>query len=250
MATEHELAARFAALGRQLFREDDAVPTVERVVQLAIELVPACDDCGLMLRRRRATVVTASASSPRGERCDNLQYQLDEGPCLEAIWEDESYLSGDLENDPRWRRWGPAAAAEGIHSVLSIRLVSDDETIGSLNLYAEEYDAFSADDVDTALIFASHATLAMSSARLVTGLRTAMQSRHLIGIAQGILVARYEIDVESAFDVLRRCSNDTNIRLSDIAAQVVAAGALPPDLLDRSLAQETGRRGHDSPDPP
>lgn len=96
-----------------------------------------------------------------------------------------------------------------------------------LNLYAVGPNAFTEDDLDLALVFASHAAMAMNAARKVTGLQTAVESRHLIGVAQGLLMARHDLTVEQAFELLRRYSTTGNIKLRDLAAEVVRQRGLP-----------------------
>jgi diaminopimelate decarboxylase len=109
---------------------------------------------------------------------------------------------------------------------LSIRLSTDGEVL-ALNLYARRRDAFDADDVDLALILTAHATSAINTARVVTDLRTAMRSRHIIGVAQGLLMSRFGLSMEQSFEVLRRYSNDRNMKLRDVAAFVVEHRNLP-----------------------
>ena len=90
----------------------------------------------------------------------------------------------DTKNEPRWPRWCRALAnEEGLGSLLSLRLTAADGPLGVLNLYAVGPNAFTEDDLDLALVFASHAAMAMNAARKVTGLQTAVESRHLIGVA-------------------------------------------------------------------
>jgi hypothetical protein len=81
-------------------------------------------------------------------------------------------------------------------------------------------------------VFASHAATAINNANLVTGLQTALQSRHLIGVAQGILMSQYDMGLETAFEVLRRYSSHTNVKLRDVATRVVELRALPEDYTD------------------
>jgi hypothetical protein len=112
---------------------------------------------------------------------------------------------------------------------MAIRLHTDTHTLGALNLYSDEPGNFSGEAGDVALIYAAHATEAMSKARLVTGLRTALESRHLIGIAQGVLAVQYDISYERAFEVLHRFSNDRNRKLREVAEEVARTKALPVD---------------------
>ena len=152
---------------------------------------------------------------------------------MEAIWDNDWYATHDTSTDSRWPRWGPKVAEHGVGSVLSIQLATEQETLGALNMYAHQVHAFTPDDVDVALIFAAHATNALRAARLVTGLQTAVQSRHLIGVAQGILMNRYELTLEQSFEVMRRFSSQANVKLRDLAAAVIEQRRLPDlDLED------------------
>ena len=245
-----QTAALFARLSRRLMELGPESPTLQHVADGAVEVVPAAELCGVSLRRRRHRVQTGAATSPLARWCDELQYDLGEGPCVEAVWEDESYLTRDTRTDSRWPRWGPQVADAGVGSVLSIRLATSTETLGAINMYARSHDAFGQDDVDLALIYGVHATNAMSSAQLVTGLQTAMQTRHLIGIAQGVLMERYDLSQDQSFDVLRRYSSDLNVKLRDLAEQVVAGRGLPDPAFARFAAPETGHRSGRDPREP
>ena len=236
MDTSPSEAAFFARLSTDLLQLRDEKPTLQRVVDRAVQVVGPCEWCGISLRKRRHRVETVASSSEVAKACDDLQYELDQGPCLEAIWDHEWYVAHDTAKDTRWPHWGPRVAEHGVGSVLAIRLATETETLGALNLYAGAVHAFTPDDIDVALIFAAHATNAMSAARLVTGLQTAVQSRHLIGVAQGILMNRYELTLEQSFEVLRRFSSQANVKLRDLAATVIERRRLP-DLDSEDLTR-------------
>lgn len=220
-------AAFFARVSRDLMEESSEILTMQRIAERAVQIVPGCDHCSVSVRRRRHRVESIAATSSLAESCDALQYELKEGPCVEAVWGGESYLTEDTRTDPRWPRWAPLVAEKGIGSVLAIRLSNSTETLGALNLYAERVNGFTDDAVDLAAIYALHASNAMNSAFLVEGLHTAVQSRHLIGVAQGILMQNYEIGMEQAFEVLRRSSSHRNVKLREVAEQVIEHGDLP-----------------------
>jgi GAF domain-containing protein len=220
----------FAQLSQDLMREPGVPTTVERVVERALDVVAPCDWAGISLRRRRNKLETVAATHPLVRRCDDLQYALDEGPCVEAIRHDEFYLSQDLATERRWPAWAPRVVDEGVCSILSIRLSSEKGVLGALNLYSSRPHAWKADDIDVALIFAAHGANAMSSASLASGLRSAMESRHLIGVAQGILMVRYDMNLSQSFEVLRRLSSDHNIKLRELAVAVVEERGVPEAL--------------------
>jgi GAF domain-containing protein len=220
-------AAFFARISRQLMERPEEAPTFQQVVERAVEAVPAADCCGISLRRRRGRVESAASSSPLAGLCDSLQHELGEGPCLDAVWDRECFLVRDTRSDTRWPRWGPRVAEAGVGSVLSIPLRGRTDSLGALNMYAGRPHAFTVEDVDVALVYAAHAANAMTSARLVSGLQDAVQTRHLIGVAQGILMQRYGLTLEHSFEVLRRYSSERNIKLRELAAQVVEHGRMP-----------------------
>lgn len=220
-------ATFFARVSRDLMEEHAELPTMRRIAERAVQLVPGSDHCGISLRRRRHRVEPVAATSALAQECDALAYELEEGPCLEAVWDNGAHLTNDTSTETRWPRWAPRVAERGIGSVLGLHLATSTETLGALTLYAEAKGAFDPDDVDLALIYALHAANAMSSARLVEGLQIAVKSRHLIGIAQGILMQNYSIDIDQAFEVLRRYSSHTNIKLREVAEQVIERRDLP-----------------------
>jgi GAF domain-containing protein len=241
-----EVAAYFARLSRDLLTQPEGSLSFQRIADRAVEVIPPCDFVSITMRRRRGRAESVASTSSVADRCDALQYELDEGPCLDAIAEDEAYLIEDLATDPRWPRWGPQAAAAGARSILSVRMANDQETLGALNLYSATPNAYDSDSVDLALVFASHAATAINNSQLVSGLQTALQSRHLIGVAQGILMAQYDMGLETAFEVLRRYSSHTNVKLRDVALRVVELRALPEDYADIEPVGEA--EALDSPD--
>ena len=222
-------ASDFAHLSRDLMADLEEQPTLQTVAERAVAVVGACEFASVSLRRRRGRIETTASTSELASACDALQYELEEGPCLEAVWDGDSYLAEDIAHDARWPRWGPRVAKLGVGSVLSVQLSTETETIGALNLYAERARAFTSDDVDLALIFTVHATNALNSARLVSGLQTAVHSRHLIGVAQGILMSTYGLTMDQSFELLRRYSSQTNTKIRDVAQHVVDSGSLPPN---------------------
>jgi GAF domain-containing protein len=160
-------------------------------------------------------------------QADQLQYDLGEGPCVEAAWEQDTFVSHDLAHDPRWPSWGPRAAALGFGSMLAARLTIGGTSLGALNLYATALRDFDADDRDTAMIFATHAAAPLISVRERENLKIAVDGRTVIGQAQGILMQRFDLDAGTAFAVLRRYSQAQNVKLREVAELVIAQGELP-----------------------
>jgi GAF domain-containing protein len=210
----------FSQMALDLHDEPTAERTIERITEYA-KVATSCDDAGIMLVHARNQIETAAATSQRVGESHNLQIVHDEGPCLDAIEGEAVYRSSDVEVDPRWKKWGPAVAELGLHSVLSLRLETSTRRYGSLNLYAEMPDAFDDDDVAVATIFVRHAAVALANAHNEEGLQVAIDARKLIGQAQGILMERFDIDADRAFDFMRRQSQHHNVKLRYVAQWIV-----------------------------
>lgn len=106
---------------------------------------------------------------------------------------------------------------------------SDSRRLGSVNLYWSTRREFDRDDVAFAHVFARHAAVAIAGAVDEANLNVALDGRKRIGQAQGILMERYGLDETRAFEVLRRYSQNHNLKLRHVAESVVATLSLPPD---------------------
>ena len=213
------VAARLAAVAHELLGTEDEV--FARVARLGADLVPGADHCSVTVERRR-TMSTAAASDPLPERIDALQYETDQGPCLEAIRSQQSFEVHDVRSDERWPAFLDRVERETpVRSILSDRLVANGRTIGSLNLYAEEPGAFDRRSQEIAKMFAAQAAAALASAIEIENLHRALVSRDLIETAKGILMVRDGVSEPEAFEILRRASRRSNVRIRDLAAQIV-----------------------------
>lgn len=206
--------------------DDDLADTAESVVALACDTLD-CDHAGLTVFRGGGILETLAPTSPLVIEADLLQYELSEGPCVEAAWEQDTFVSNDLDTDTRWPQWGPKAAALGFGSLLAARLTIGGSSIGALNIYSTSKREFTVEDRDTAVIFATHAAAPLISVRERENLRIAVDGRTVIGQAQGILMKKFEVDASTAFAVLRRYSQAENVKLRAVADLVVAHGELP-----------------------
>ena len=215
-----ELAPMLAKVSEELAGERDEAVTTARACELAVEVVEACDHASIALRSRRTGFRTVAASSPLATSVDELQYELEQGPILETVATAEVCRSNDVASDLRWPTWGIRAAEIGIRSLVSVQLTAGPNAIGALTFYSHRRNAWDEQGYDLALLFATHAAQAVDAAQVITGLRAALGSRHQIGVAQGILMQRHGLTLEQAFGVLQRFSNESNTKLSDVAAEM------------------------------
>lgn len=210
----------FARMALDLHAEPDTERTIERIAEYARAAV-ACDGAGIMRTHSRARIETAAATAPEVAEANHLQMLFDEGPCLDALEDDQPYITRDVATDPRYPAWGPAVAELGYSSVLNVVLTTTQRQYGSLTLYASRPDAFDSTDLAIADIFSRHAAVAIASAHEQDGLQVAVDARKLVGQAQGILMERFDLDADRAFEFLRRHSQDHNVKLRVVAEWVV-----------------------------
>lgn len=210
-----------------LHESTDSEQTVQRVAEFARSAIH-CDDAGVLLTHARNRVETAAATSVAVGKAHQLQVELDEGPCLEALEKhDTIYRVVDAATELRWPQWSRAVVELGYRSIVSVPLATKDRCYGSLNVYAARPDAFDDDDVAVTTILARHASVALTSSRDVEGLRRAVDARKLIGMAMGIVMERYGVEPDQAFEVLRRYSQDRNVKLREVARGIVESRTLP-----------------------
>ena len=220
-------ADAFAEIARALLAEDDVQHTLQKICDLAVETIDGCDHAGIsFLKGRKVDTPAASDDVPR--HVDRIQYEVGEGPCLDAIREHEVFETGDLGREQRWPHFASRAQREtGITSMMCFRLFVEGDTLGALNLHSKAADAFGEESRTVGLVFAAHAAVALSSAMHDEQMEEALQSRDLIGQAKGILMAREGITADQAFDMLRRASQRLNVKLRDVAGGIVDRSAAP-----------------------
>jgi GAF domain-containing protein len=224
------VATSFAEVARELAdcgSEDD---TWQAIVTAALRMVPGTEHAGItILRNGKFETIAPSGELPR--KVDAIQYELSSGPCVDAILQQTVFRTGDLSCDPRWPEFGSRAAREqGVLSMLAFRLyLESDNTIGGLNLYSTERNAFDSTSELTGGIVATHAAIALTRERdrsQAEHLRLALVSNRQIGVAMGVLMSRHQLTTQQAFDLLRIASQHTHRKLAGIAQEVAETGIL------------------------
>lgn len=214
------LAETLSVIARTLQAEPDVETTVRAIVKAAVDYVPGAEHAGISLAESNK-IRTVEPTSHIVEIIDQLQYDLREGPCVDAIAEHEAFRVGDVGVEPRLPAFGPAAAGHGIHSLLSYRLFVTDRTLGALNLYSSRADAFDQRTEEDGLLFATHAAIALVGAQREAQLGIAVESRDVIATAKGILMERHDIDPAAAFRLLVEASQTSNMKLQQVATWLV-----------------------------
>ncbi|MET3810633.1 GAF and ANTAR domain-containing protein [Arthrobacter sp. UYEF3] len=184
--------------------------------------------CGITLLRDRKSA-TIGWSSDSAREVDQIQYRLAQGPCLTAAQEErEVYVPDLFEED----RWGPdyasAVASHGLRSVLSVPFHLHGEAQAALNLYSDVPRKFDGDvaarardytrQISQALRMAVRFSLHTDSA---TNLRATLESRTVIDMAIGIVMAQNRCNQDAAVRILTDASSNGNVKLREIATSLV-----------------------------
>jgi GAF domain-containing protein len=166
---------------------------------------------------------------------DAVQYGLGRGPCLHASTENEPVEIADMRTDPRWPDWTESAVAHGCLSSLSLPLPLHEKVSGGLNIYARDPQTFDESARRCAQQFASYAAVVAgnmlvyeSALDRTRNLELALESRAVIDQAKGILMERFRLTADQAFQALAAVSMKSNTKLRDVAQRFVDTGQFPP----------------------
>jgi hypothetical protein len=227
------LAMAFAEIARHLYETDTFDEVLSRIAEVTVSTVVGCQLASVTLRQDGVFRTVASTHASAIE-VDQTQYQVSEGPCLDAVEDTIAYAPAFP--DKRWPRLGSRPTESGVHSAASYQLaavnpLTGTSLAGSLNAYATSAHAFDVEAREIGLVLAAHASVAARAVQERTALeqlgrqlREALSSRDVIGQAKGILMERLRITPEDAFDALRRASQRLNLKLRAIAEKLAETG--------------------------
>lgn len=200
---------------------------VQEVAELTVRTVTSAATCGVTLAQQDR-VFTVAAADELASQLDEQQYDIGDGPCLQALRSGEIVDAADLCAESRWGDYPKIAMGHGILAIYSVPLIVNGKPVGVLNVYARTTNAFSAVDRQLLQLLAGQAAIAVTAAlrhydevTLSDHLRTALSSRSVIDQAIGIVMAQQRGTAEHAFATLRIISQRRNIKLRVVAAELV-----------------------------
>ena len=223
---EEDLREGLAGLSR-LTNQLGLEELLTRVATYAVRAIPGADGAGLtLLEDDRANTIVATAAFV--SEIDDIQYGIGQGPCITAAREGQTVMSGSLGSDPRWRKFGGTVARLGVHSVLSLPLVTPDRVVGAMNVYAHDRHVFDERAAELGEIYAVPAAVAVQNAqvlaqtqRLAAKLESALETRGVIDRAIGIMMSRSGGTEDQALARLRALSQNEHHKLAVVARQII-----------------------------
>jgi transcriptional regulator with GAF, ATPase, and Fis domain len=225
---EDDLRSSLAALAQLATGQMELTDVLTRVAEFAVLAIPGAEGAGLTLLEagHHDTIV---ASAPFVVEVDAIQYGIEQGPCITAAAEARTVRSGSLDTDAQWPRFGQRVGKLGVHSALSLPLMTAGGVLGAMNVYAHAQDAFTEHAARIGELFAVPAAIAVQNAqvlaqtqRLAAQLQTALTSRATIDYAIGLVMGRVGCGPDEAFDRLRQISQSENRKVHLVAERIVS----------------------------
>ncbi|TDC53231.1 ANTAR domain-containing protein [Jiangella ureilytica] len=228
-STPADVAHQMGRMARHLQEQPEVGDALRSIVHAAVSIVPGAQYAGISVVEGRATMRTPIFSDDLVAAVDRAQIDLDEGPCLDVLYQRHTVHSADLADEPRWPRFAARAVELGVRSMMAFQLYVKDGDLGGLNLYSRHPGAFADDDSEEiGMLLATHAAVAIADALRIADLTRAVASRDIIGQAKGILMERHNLSDDQAFALLVRMSQTTNTKLVKIATYIIDKRRVPP----------------------
>ncbi len=221
-----ELLSSFRAMAEVVYSGESYDAVYEALCTSAVEFVDGCDHASLMMRRR-GSVTTVAASDETARHVDELEQELDEGPCLDVLDESEpaQHICTDLTTGSKWPELATRIVDETpVRGMAGFRIRQDGHKVGALNVFSDTPEALTEHSLEQAIMltaFASVAMAALDRGEEATTLRRGLESNREIGKAIGLLMAMHDIDDDQAFSMLAKVSQEMNVKLAEVASQVI-----------------------------
>lgn len=235
-----DVHAALAELGHLSFEGNTLASIMTSVAGLTKRVLPGAPEVSVTLWEG-SHWQTTSSTSPLATGLDERQYDGGDGPCLTCARTGRPVHAPQLSQELRWPAFTAAALRAGVHSVLCLPVPLQQDAVAAINAYAATPLAFDEEAVALAVTFAGYASVALANmhlydakARLSEQLQTALGSRAVIDQAIGIVMGARRISSERAFEVLTSLSQESNRKLRDVAAALVAEAVAGAPEKDRS----------------
>jgi GAF domain-containing protein len=223
-----EVQEDLEGLQNALLNTDSVEQFLHELAVLSAQAMDGAMSCGMSLRQRGRQHPVTACSDPLASAADEVQYQTGDGPGLHALRHARPVRIDDTAVSQRWPKFCRQAAELGVRSCYALPLMVDGEPVGALILYARQPAAFGPDEAGRADRFAKDASGALTLALRMASctdlneqLRSSIGSRTVIDQALGVIMATEHVAQDRALALLRSVSQNTNVRLRDLAASIV-----------------------------
>lgn len=237
------LIAAYAELADLLTQGSDVVTFLQAVADTSAQVATEPAACGITLRRGRE-ISTVAASGLLATQVDQIQYEFNQGPCLESMKINAVVEVPDLGVEHRWEEYRIHASAHGVRSSLSVPLAVGGDAVGAVNLYSPVTNHFPEPTARLVKVFAKQASTLLSvvlrqarEAQIGEQMQEALLTRAVIDQAMGIVMGQQRCTGSEAFAVLRQASQERNVKLVDVAADLIRSVTGHPPQAGRPFSQ-------------
>ncbi|MCO4255372.1 ANTAR domain-containing protein [Pseudarthrobacter cellobiosi] len=219
-------------LHEELLNSSDVEEFLDELARVSARTLSEPGDevlCGItLLRQRKAATIASSGAAARA--VSQIEYQSEQSPGMAASLEQVTVHVPDVKDEARWPEYSEAVLDQGIRSVLAIPFRLEGETKATLLLYSHRTYRFEGRILKAAEDFVRQTSLALRLAvrfahysETAAHLRATLESRTVIDMAVGIIMAQNRCSQQDAFELLKAASSTRNSKLHIVAAAVVNA---------------------------
>ena len=233
---EEKLSRTLVELADTLVHDFDVVTFLQMLSDRCVDLF-SLESAGVMLHDQRDSLQVIASSDERGRTLELMELQNQEGPCLDAFRNSRPVQAGASDAAARWPAFATHAMSAGYQSFAAMPLRLRDQTIGALNMFGTRSVLLDDREIGNAQALADVATIGLLNERMLREsrlvaeqLQRALTSRVVIEQAKGILAVRLRCTVDESFLVMRTYARNRNLRLGEIARQVVEGELAPSDF--------------------
>lgn len=222
-----ELLTTFRSMAEVVYSGESYESVHDALCRSAVSFIDGCDHASLMLRRNGRNT-TAAASDEVARRIDQLENALGQGPCLDAMDDSEpdQHICSDLTTGSSWPELAARILEEtDVKGMAGFRIRQDGQKVGALNVFSDTAGALTDHSLDQAIMLAAFASVALAALERgeeASTLRRGLESNREIGKAIGLLMAMHGIGDDQAFQMLSTVSQEMNVKLAEVASQVIA----------------------------
>jgi hypothetical protein len=204
--------------------------SLNKLTQIAVSQVPGCSAANASIWRDGEMTATA-ATHPGSAWLTEFQLAAGSGPLLAAVGDLTTVSCPDTLEETRWPEFAGEALRLGIRC--SVHLVGELPPLTLvISLFAVRSCVLDVGSAPMARMLAVFGQAALASAmvydqtqRTASQLQGAVAARSVVDQAKGILMHALGCDADRALDHLRRESQRRHVKVTEVAAQVIATGA-------------------------
>lgn len=221
-----DAAEAFSTLAERLYRADSYQGVYDAICRAAVEAIPACDHACITTLVAGERPICEAATDDVARQIDALEWEVGQGPCVDAMLADRFEVDADITRHSAWPLLAASVVAKTpVRGMVGYRIQVGPRKVGALNVFSDTAGALTREDADLGAILAAFASVALGAAggkENVRNLRVALSGNREIGKAIGLLMATHRITDAEAFEMLKQASNELNVRLASLAADLVA----------------------------